>query len=268
MRAICVEDEERILRQTVSVCRELPQLTEVTGFSEPAEALEWLESHEAEIALLDIGMPRMNGIELAKRIKSRCPDTEILFLTGHAEYAMDAFELHASGYLLKPVGKQRLAEEVAWALSKRARKAPVSRVMARTFGEFDLLVDGWPVTFARSKAKELLAYLIDRQGSSVTRASAFAVLYGDKFYDRPMQKQLDVMIRSLRRTLSEYGVEDILEMRKGTLRVRPERIDCDMYRFFSGGSDAIRAFRGEYMRGYAWASMNEPLVKQNLPTAD
>ncbi|MBR3740776.1 MAG: response regulator, partial [Clostridia bacterium] len=79
-------------------------------------------------------------------------------------------------------------------------------------------------------------------------------------YDRGMQKQLDVYIRSLRESLREYGAEEILEMEKGTLRVRPETFVCDAYQFFAGDSDAINAYRGEYMSAYSWASMTESIL--------
>lgn len=71
------------------------------------------------------------------------------------------------------------------------------------------MIDGETVDFPRTKARELLAYLIDRQGYSVSRANVFAVLFEDKQYDRSMQKQLDVIIRSLRETLRKFDVEDI-----------------------------------------------------------
>ena len=78
-----------------------------------------------------------------------------------------------------------------------------------TFGEFDLKVDGETVDFPRAKAKELLAYLIDMQGYSVSRANVFSVLFEDKQYDRSMQKQLDVIIRSLCEMLGKFDAEDI-----------------------------------------------------------
>lgn len=71
------------------------------------------------------------------------------------------------------------------------------------------MIGGETVDFPRAKARELLAYLIDRQGYSVSRANVFAVLFEDKQYDRSMQKQLDVIIRSLRETLRKFDVEDI-----------------------------------------------------------
>ncbi len=256
MTAICVDDEKLQADHVTKLCRALPMIDEALAFSSPFAALTWLESHTADLALLDIDMPGMDGMELAARIKERCPRTAIVFLTGYSQYAVDAFALHVSGYLLKPVDPERLAEEAAYALSGR-REERHETIEARTFGSFELFADGSPVLFRQAKCKELLAYLVDRRGSSVTRPEAFAILWEDRLYDRPMQKQFDAIIRSLRDSLRERGAESILEIKGGTLRVCPERFGCDLFRFCRGEADAVNAFRGEYMSGYAWASMTE-----------
>ena len=137
MRAICVDDEKLLMEHTVSMCAELPQLDEVKGFTQPMEALTWLENNTADLALLDIDMPMMNGIELALRIKENSLDTAIIFLTGYSHYAMDAFRVRASGYLLKPVTKEMLAKDVEYALSGKTTK-PGSHVRVCTFGNFDV----------------------------------------------------------------------------------------------------------------------------------
>lgn len=263
MRAICVDDEKLITDYVVSLCRETPPLTEAQGFTRAGDALKWLKDHDAELALLDIDMPDMNGLKLASEIKKHRPDTAIIFLTGYSEYAVNAFDLHASGYLLKPVDREKLAAEIAYALSGK-RKASQGRIAARTFGSFDLYVNGETVAFRQAKCKELLAYLIDRQGGSVTRAEAFAILWEDRLYDRGMQKQFDVIIRSLRDTLEEYGIGEILEMKKGALRIRPELITCDAWRFFQGDADAVNAFRGEYLSAYSWGAETESFMSRKL----
>ena len=256
MRAICVDDEKLLADHVTKLCLKLPMIDEALSFSDPVSVLDWLENNTADLALLDIDMPGINGMELAARIKQMQPKTAIVFLTGYSQYAVDAFRLHVSGYLLKPVDPERLAAEVAYAFQgKRAEQH--DHIEARTFGNFDLLVDGKPVLFKQAKCKELLAYLIDRRGSNVTRAEAFAILWEDRLYDRPMQKQFDVIIRSLRDTLRENGVEDILEIRGGTMRVRTELIRCDLFQFCSGDVNALNAYQGEYMNGYTWASMTE-----------
>ena len=259
MKAICVDDDRLLMEDTVAMCLELPEIDEARGFIRPGDALEWLEHNAADLALLDIDMPEMNGIQLAAAIKAKHPDTAILFLTGYAQYAVDAFAVRASGYLLKPVTKEALAADVAYALSGK-QKQTTGRVLVQTFGSFDVFVDGKAISFKMAKCKELLAYLVDRQGGGVTRAELSAILWEDRPYDRGLQKQLDVYIRSLRESLRQYGVADLLEMHRGVIRIRPEKFVCDAYLFFSGDSDAVNAYRGEYMSNYSWASMTENMM--------
>ena len=256
MRVLCVDHEDQDLQETASMCRELPQVTETVCFTKPGEALVWMSSHRAEIALLAVDPPEMDGLALAEQMQERHPETAIIFLAESGRYAVDAFALHVSGYLLKPADRERLAAEIEYAGSTR-KQLPSAHISIHTFGEFDVLVDGEVVSFARSRSRELLAYLVDRQGRSVTRANAFAVLWEDALYDRPMQKQMDVVIRSLRDTLKKYGISEIFELQRGTMRVNPELFDCDLYRFFEGDIDAVNAYRGEYMSAYSWASMTE-----------
>lgn len=264
MRIICIDDEELVLNLTVSLCRELPMKPETLGFEKACEALLWLKDYTADVAILDINMPDMNGITLAEKMKKLRPEMSIIFLTGYSEYALEAFALHASGYIMKPVGRERLLAEIQYALSHDRHTEPHAHIEAHTFGEFDLMVDGESVHFSRARAKELLAYLIDRHGKSVSRAKVFAVLYEDRQYDHSMQKQLDVIIRSLRETLRQYGIEDIFELNRGYLRVCPEKIHCDMYRFMSGDIDAINSYRGEYMSAYSWATITEAFMGQSI----
>jgi len=263
MRTICVDDEPLIMELIVSMCRELPRLGEVQGFTDPRKAVAYAADHPVDVALLDMDMAGLSGIETAKLLRAQNPNMAILFLTGYRQYAVDAFEVHASGYLLKPVSRDRLAAEVAYALDRVAQDRSEPHVRVRTFGEFDILVDGTPVVFPRAKAKELLAYLVDRQGAAVTRAEVFSALWEEGNYDRSKQKYLDVIIRSLRDTLSRFGVEDILQMQSGNLRVCPEKLDCDLYRFLAGEAATKNAYRGEYMSAYAWAALTEAELTQS-----
>ena len=260
MNIICVDDEKLILEDTVSMIKEIEGVKTVKGYSKCKSALSHIKKYKTDVAVIDINMPDMDGISFAKTIKKISPDTAIIFLTGYSEYAVDAFQIHAEGYLLKPVSKERLEEELKYAVSNgfyhRFEKSD-SRIRVITFGNFDIFADGKKVNFKRSKSKELLAYLIDRRGNSVTRAEGFAILWEDGVYDRSMQKQLDVIIRSLRDTLREYDIDDMLILQKGTIRIVPELIDCDMYRLLDGDICAIDSYRGEYMSQYSWASALE-----------
>ena len=256
MKIVCVDDERILMEYTVSICLELPEITEAKGFTKAKEALEWIKSNGADIALLDIDMPEMNGLELAVRIKDISPDTAIIFLTGYAQYALEAFSVHASGYLLKPVSKEALENDINYFLSSKAN-AKKNEVRIETFGSFEVYINDEQVKFSMAKCKELLAYLVDRNGGSVTRAELASILWEDRIYDRKLQKQLDVYIRALRKTLEEQDISNILEMSRGTLRVVPKNFECDLYSFFEGDINAVNSYRGEYMSSYSWASITE-----------
>lgn len=259
MRAICVDDALPIMEDMTAMCRQLPQITSVTGFTRPREALEWLETHSVDIALLDIDMPDIDGLLLARKLKRKYPDAAVIFLSAFEQFAVQAIRQRASGYLLKPVSLEDLREEVEYACSnKKAR--PSKHIVVQTFGNFEIFVDGETLSFRRVKSKELLAYLIDRNGSGVTRSDIFAALWGDSIYDRSRQKYLDVIIRTLRDTLKNAGIEEILEIKSGLLRIRPELLDCDLYHFLKNEPNAVNAYRGEYMQAYEWAMFEEAFL--------
>lgn len=267
MKVICVDDEPQELRYNVSLCREMPRITETRGFNDPEEALVWLETHAPDIALLDIGMPGTDGLTLARTIRDRHPGTAIIFLTSHPEYAAEAWEIHASGYLLKPLTKERLTDELSYAaewIRKNSKGDLVPHIGVQTFGNFDLLVDGRPVTFARSKAKELFAFLVDRKGILVSRAEIFRELWEDEEYTRPNQKKLDVIIRSLRSTLNENGIGEILQTERGMFRILPQALECDMYRLLAGDERYEQKYQGEYMSLYSWARLTEGHIDSEL----
>ena len=267
MRVICVDDERQTLQDTLSLCGENALISDAEGFTDPREALKWLESHPVELAILDINMPGMDGLTLARAIQAQYREAAIVFLSAFSQYAVEAWAIHPTGFIVKPLTRERLAQEVEYAARWRTGRTGGSkspRVEVKTFGNFDLIVDGRKISFPRSKAKELLACLIDRRGIRMTRAEAFHQLWGEEEYSRSRQKMLDVIIRSLRATLEENGVGSILQIEQGTLRIVPEEVDCDLYRLLRGEKETIREYQGEYMSAYAWSSATEGRIETSL----
>lgn len=252
MKVICIDDEYLILQRTVSILRRFPQIESVEGFSGGEEALEYLKDNQVDIAFMDINMPDINGLELARKLRNQSSDIELVFITGYNEFALDAFKVHASGYLVKPVEESQLLEEIQH-IERIKSNQKQKKISVVTFGNFDLLVDGSMVTFSRARAKEIFAYLITKKGTGVSRAELSSILWEDELYDHSKQKQLDVYIRSMNNTLKEYGIYHIVEMGKGFLRVLPDQIDCDYYKYLDGDATAINSYAGEFLNAYSWA---------------
>ncbi len=255
MKAVLVDDEKLGLDYLESLCKNIPVLTDIRCFTRSGKAYKWCEDNPVDIIILDVNMPDINGIALVTKLREIKPDIRVIFVTAYEKYALDAFGVHADGYLLKPVKQETLTKEVEYILSD-VNVESRDHIVVKTFGDFEVFVDGAPVTFSRSKSKELFAYLIDRQGRAVNRANIFSVLWEDGVYDRSKQKQLDVIIRSLKTTLQNFGIGEILEIQSGYIRIRTELVNCDMYKYLEGDKEALASFQGAYMTPYTWANFS------------
>lgn len=120
MRIVCVDSEPDTLSRTVKMCKKLPNKPTVFSFSRAKQALKWFDDHYADIALLDTNTPDLDGMSLAAFIREKSPDTSVIFVSGDPRYALDAFEVRALGFVLKPLKMERLREEVDYAISNKA----------------------------------------------------------------------------------------------------------------------------------------------------
>lgn len=260
MYVLAIDDERIMLKElTTELGRVFPN-AEIHGFQEPLEAERWAKElaqngDVLDYAFLDIRMREMSGIELARRLKMLHPNTILIFCTAYTEYAFDAIGMYAKGYLMKPISADnivRTLDEMVYDWRKSLEVEEQS-FWIKTFGHFEVFVNGQPLVFEREKAKEMLAYLVDRSGASVTTEQLAVVLWEDRAYDRTLKNYVSTVLGSLRKTLRKVGKEDILIKTRNHLSVNPEKIKCDAYDYEKGVNSAINSFRGEYMVNYSWA---------------
>ena len=205
-----------------------------------------------DVAFLDIQTGGMNGLQLAVELKKMKPDIHIIFVTGYPQYAVEAFFIHATGYLLKPVTEEAVDRELTFIYRDVRQKR---RIEIKTFGGFDLYVDGQLVRFGRAKSKELLAYLVDRRGLSVTTGEAYAVLFEDAQDTLSGKSYFRTILHEMINSLKKAGADEILLKGYNSYAVIPEKFDCDYYRFLQGDPIAVNAFQNDYMLSYSWAEI-------------
>lgn len=253
MRMLCVDDEPLMLKMLEMAIKEARPDADITAHKKQADLLEDARKNGCDIAFLDIHMRGMNGVELAKELKTVNPKMNIIFVTGFSEYAGEAMSMHASGYIMKPVTKEKIEKELA---DLRFPIIPKKNAKLRVqcFGNFDVFTpDGDHVRFERSKAKEVFAYLVHRRGSSCTTREIFAAIFEDEPYEKKLQNLLQTYIYSMIRSLKKIGAEDAVVRSYNALAVNPEVLDCDYYRFCELDAGAVNAYECEYMSQYYWA---------------
>lgn len=263
MNIIVVDDEPLALKDLVRALRSVRSGCEPHEFSTPRAALAYAREHRADVAFLDIEMPGMSGLALAKKLKDVQPDLHIVFVTSYEQYAVDAFALHATGYLLKPVQESELERELTFVYGHRPRSGR-ALMRVQTFGGFEALVGGEPLAFRRSKAKELLALLVDRRGAALTSREACAVLWEDEPCTASQHSYYQSLVADLRATLAEAGAGDVLVKSWNSLAIDPGTLDCDSYRFLDGDPEAVNSYRGAYLPSYSWAEFSTGPFRSRL----
>ncbi|WP_263297549.1 MULTISPECIES: response regulator [Lysinibacillus] len=158
-------------------------------------------------------MPGMNGLELGGKIQEISPHVEIVFTTGYDQYAIDAFNLHAIDYLLKPVQKLRLHKSLERLQQMIEKNQPITakQKMIKLLGGLKVASpDGNAhlMKWRTSKAKELFAYILSHRNEMIYRDTILELFWPESDIDKAC-KQLYTAIYTIRQTLKNYGLDGV-----------------------------------------------------------
>jgi DNA-binding LytR/AlgR family response regulator len=205
--AIIAEDEEILRTQLQNKLKKLwPDLEILASVGDGASALEALEDRVPDFMFLDIQMPEMTGVEVARHVAGRC---HVVFVTAYDQYAIQAFETGAVDYLLKPATDERLAVTVE-RLKEKLSTPPtdLNAVLAR-IGE----------QIAGAK-KERLQWIKATVGQNLRLIPVSEVLFfqSDEKYTRVVTHDTEALIKTpIRELLDGLDQEVFWQIHRSTL---------------------------------------------------
>ena len=247
MKALAVDDEIYMLENLQEAVAASSDIETVSAFSSCSAALAYAAENPVDVAFLDINMRGIGGLGLAEKLMEIYPQCKIIFCTGYEEYAVSAFKLHVSGYLMKPITAEAVQKEIDHI---KGVKAQQKMLEIRCFGNFEVLYNGQVLSFKRTKAKELMAVLVDRKGVGMTAKQICAVLFPENTDDAKNSAYLRQLVLDLKNTLRQIDSEDVLCHDTPYYRIDTNLVKCDYLSFIETGKPN---FHGEYMAQYSWA---------------
>ena len=260
MEFLIVDDEIPALENLKEIVERAEPRANIHTFSDWREAVKSAKEIDYDVAFLDIEMPERNGLSLAKDLKDIMPGTNIVFVTGYSDYAVEAFSINASGYILKPAQ----IEQVQNALNnlRPPIKYDNEKLRVQCFGNFEIFSGDERIVFKRQMAKDLFAYLVNLRGASANTNEICAVLFeedseANKHYFRNI-------VSELRTTLRKYRAKDVFVSSRNSFSIDTSKIECDYYKYLEYDVAAINSYNGEFMSQYSWAEMTNGLLHRDL----
>lgn len=270
-----IDDEPLALLLLKNLLQEISQLEVVGTFTLAEEGLLEITKLTPDIVFLDIDMPSINGIEAARRVKTFAPRTEIVFVTAYDHFALEAFDVHASGYLLKPIQKERLQSLLSHILDRRdvlQAEVKVDRPLCAYFlGQFMLMdEEGELVKWRTKKVKELCAYLLHKN-QPVDRS----LILEDLWPNQPLDKAVNLLhttVYQLRKKLKDIGYEKALQYSGASYSLElPLKKDTDPLLAALGQrkvTDVLSftsLYTEDYLQreGYPWISAYQESLRKN-----
>lgn len=229
------------------------------------DSQQTLQNGCPDMLFIDISEDAEGAIALAGRLAEIPGAPWIVFMSDDSSRAMDAFRIHIQGYLVRPVTEEALKSECGCCMARRG----ISRMFIRTFGNFEIRIDGVPVTLKRAKTRELIAYLIDRNGSMVDDTELLRALWGKN--DAASKSYLRMLKVEALKIFDEAGCGNAVVKQRGYMGICTDVVPCDYFDALRSQDPEGSGYSGEYMSQYAWAARTRAALSRMAgiePAAD
>lgn len=278
MKVFLIDDERLALVQLERMLRNAADLSFVEAFQDAAQSIERAKQVHPDVVFLDIHMPEMSGLQAAELLQQFCPNTEIVFVTAYDGYAIQAFELNAIDYLLKPLLQSRVAKTVERIMKRRGGLAAAGKEsnqgqVIRCFKTIRFQTSGSTPELPKwrtAKAQELFAYLLHHRGEVVNK-STLLDLFAPELDKKRAMTQLYTAIYQIRQCVQRMGMEITINntsiregyiLDKGNIVIDTEQweqqltgLSGPLAKHHSEMSRLLASYEGDYLQdyGYIWA---------------
>jgi two-component system, LytTR family, response regulator len=263
INAILIDDERPALRELEYLLSDYQDVAIVGAYTNPMLALKKIEDIKPQIVFLDINMMQIDGMELANKIVNSCPNTDIIFATAY-DYALEAYDIDALDYLLKPINKNRLEKTMHRVMQKYKVEKVHRKLNIKCFGEFKIRWENEePIKWRTEKTKELFAFLLHNHGKSISKYQIIDAVWPD-IDPYKAEHQLYNGIYYIRRKLNEYGIPRETIILTGNYCLKLDNINSDVIHFNAHLNKNIKTiptevlksieeeYAGEYFESYDW----------------
>jgi two-component system LytT family response regulator/two-component system response regulator LytT len=199
LRAIVVDDEQLAREEICFLLQQIGGVEIVAQAGNGVEALRVIEVYQPDLVMLDVQMPGLSGFEVARRVVQAGLESHVVFVTAFDQYAIDAFEVNAVDYLLKPVEAGRLATAVDRVRKRRAVDRPGTE--AKAGPDLDRLVQ---MLSEKSGRREQLAIKVDER---------FLLVQADEVVHASVEDDLIRVVTNSLSGTSNYRTLDELQTR-------------------------------------------------------
>ncbi len=254
MRAILVDDEPIMLRSFVRNSADITELNVIAQFQSAEEAISYAQKNTFELALLDVCLPEMNGIDLALKLREIHPGLLVVFISAFDDYIRNFNEIGGDYYILKPYKKEtlRMMAEKMSLLAGRLRK----NIYIQMFGRFNVLKDGVPIKIS-GKTKEILALIAARCGKEISNEEIYSTVWENREYSNESMKVYYNALSRLKHALAEVGASELLLSTPRGQMLNTAVCDCDYFAWLDKNAGSRERFEGEFLSEYSWG---EPIL--------
>lgn len=220
-------------------------------FTDTEKTISFLRENSVGLVILSVCSEKIDYRTIISTIK-QYNDKTIIFLTGNDDnQSVEVYKNRCDYFMKKPYNKAETdaCMERFRLLSPRLKR----KIYVRTFGRFDVFIDGTPLDFHNAKAKELFALCVDRVGGNVSMCEAIDKLWPERDYDEKVKKLYRKAVLSIKKTLYENGVRDVFDTSRAIAYIKYDTIDCDYFKLLENPEKYHSLFQGEYMFDYSWA---------------